>query len=127
MREHRGIALIAALLTLTAVATLAVASFVLLRLDIALAQNRQELALARAEAHSQLTLALLRLEVASQDGAFPEVPPGVAGLVSYRLFGERSAAVSVEGGSGSGSQLREARVELRQLGGEWRIAILQSR
>lgn len=126
-QRARGIALIAALLTLAAIATLAAATFVLLRLDIALAENRQDLALARADARSQLTLALLRLEAASRDGVLPDGAPAVPGLVSYRRFDDRSASLAVEGGADSGKQLREASIELRQMGGQWRVLILESR
>lgn len=121
-----GIALIAALLTLASLTTLALGTTLLLGFDLKLVENRQELALARAQARSRLTLVLLELEEEASSGELPERVPGVPGVVEYLRDGT-SAVVTVEGGQGSGSYLSGARIELKEVGGEWRVHIVEQR
>ena len=122
-----GIALIAALLTLASLTTLALGTTLLVSFDLKLIENRQELALARAQARSRLTLLLLELEEDSSSGELPERVPEVPGVVEYLREGTSAAVVTVEGGQGSGSHLSGARIELKEVGGGWRVHIVEQR
>ncbi|MEX2536136.1 MAG: hypothetical protein WD273_11130 [Trueperaceae bacterium] len=122
-----GIALVAALLTLASLATLALGTTLLVRLDLKLVENRQELALARAQAHSLLTLALLELETHATTGELPEEPPSLRGLLHYSRETPSTATVSVQGAAGSGRYRTGARIELVEVEGGWRIHIVERR
>lgn len=122
-----GVALIAALLTLASLMTLALGTTVLLRFDLMLVENRQELALARAEARSRLTLLLLELEAEAVDGHLPATPPAMPGVVEYLLEDSSSAVATVEGSRGSARHRSSARIELRETGGGWRLHIVEQR
>lgn len=123
-----GVALVAALLTVAAISTLALATALVVRLDMMLAGNRQALALARAESRSRLVLLLLELEAVSQDGEFPEHPPMLPGVVAYRLTGPAEAVVGVVGGrAGVGGYRSDARVELHWHEDIWRVHIVEQR
>lgn len=126
-RPRSGIALIAALLTLASLATLALGTTLLVSFDLKLVENRQELALARAEARSRLTLLLLEIEEESVSGELPERPPDVPGVVEYLRDGPSVAVMTVEGGQGSGRHLSGARIELKEVGGGWRVHIAEQR
>lgn len=123
----RGVALVAALLTVAALSTLALGTALVVRLDMMLASNRQALALARAESRSRLVLLLLELEALSQGGAFPEQAPPLPGLVDYRLLGATEAVVGVAGGEDDGGYRSDARIELRLHEDSWRVHIVQQR
>jgi hypothetical protein len=122
-----GVALVAALLTLSAILTLALGTLLVVQLDIRLAANRQALALDRAEARSRMTLLLLRLEADSRAGELPEEAPAMAGLRAYVREGTTSAVVSVEAGRNPGGYRSDARIELRWTDGAWRIHVDQIR
>jgi hypothetical protein len=122
-----GVALVAALLTLSAIATLALGTMLVVQLDIRLAANRQALALDRAESRSRLTLLLLRLEADSQGGELPEEAPGMAGVRAYVREGPTSAVVSVQAGRRQPGYRSDARIELRWTDGAWRIHVEQAR
>lgn len=123
----RGIALVAALLTLASLSTLALATTLLLSFDLKLAENRQEQALARAQASSRLALALLTLENASVEGKLPEVVPLQPGVVEYLRLEARTAVLRVEGAAGSGRHRSGARIELRASPEGWRVHIVERR
>lgn len=125
--RHAGVALVAALLTLCAVATLVLGNTLVAHLDLKLAANRQALALARAQARSRLTLFLLQLEAESQSGQFPATAPDMAGVVAYRRESDTTAAVAVTGGGEVGGFRSDVSVELQPHGAEWRIYIDQIR
>lgn len=125
--RRQGVALVAALLTLSAVALLALASVLLVSLDLRLAANRQELALARADSRSRLTLALLELEAASGSGVLPQSPPQAGGQTDYRRLSDQVAILSVFGRAGTGSYRSDARVELREEDSAWRLHVVQRR
>ena len=95
-RQH-GIALVAALLTVAAIAALAVASYTLLRFDLALVRNQQQIVLNRGEVTRKLSLALLELELRSQDGVLPEALPGQALDVEYHRYSDRLGRLRVQG------------------------------
>jgi hypothetical protein len=122
-----GVALVAALLTLSAIATLALGTMLVVQLDLRLAANRQALALDRAESRSRLTLLLLRLEGDSQAGELPEEAPAMAGLMAYERESASSAVVSVGAGRKAGGYRNDARIELRWTAGAWRIHVEQIR
>jgi type II secretory pathway component PulK len=122
-----GIALVAALLTLAAMATLALATTLLLQFDIRLASNRQSLALARAQAYTRLTLALLELEAAAQSGELPETAPATAGLLEYQRFEPRVATLRLVGEARTASHETGVRIELRPVGGGWNVHIVERR
>ena len=120
-------ALVAALLTLAAVGALAAALMLLLRLDIALAANRQQQATARAAAHSNLTAVLLQLERSIEDGELPLTATSGSGLLDYRQTGPTGATLMVEGSSGSARARLDARIEAWEAGGGWRVRLLDMR
>lgn len=122
-----GAALVAALLTIAAISTLALGTVLVVRLDLMLASNRQTLALARSESRSRLVLFLLELESVSQAGEFPELPPSLPGLVNYRLPAPTEAVVGVVGGEGEGEYRSDARIELRRHEDVWRVHIVEQR
>jgi hypothetical protein len=126
-RRTGGIALVAALLTLAAMATLALGSTLLLRFDIRLAANRQSLAVARAQAHTRLTLLLLALETDAQSGELPASAPAAPGLIDYLRPEPTLATLRVEGEAGSGRYRTAARIELRAVAEGWRVHILERR
>lgn len=120
-------ALVAALLTVAAISTLALGTVLVVRLDMMLASNRQTLALARAESRSRLVLFLLELESVSQAGEFPERPPSLPGLVDYRLPEPTEAVVGVVGGGGESGYRSDARIELHRHEDVWRVHIVEQR
>ncbi|HEX7003175.1 MAG TPA: hypothetical protein VF168_03205 [Trueperaceae bacterium] len=126
-RVVSGVALVAALLTLASLFTLALATTLLLSFDLRLVVNRQEAALARAEATSLLNLALLRLESLSAEGKLPESAPAAPGLVEYLRLDGTTAVVRVEGREGRARYVTAARLELRKTGGGWRVHIVERR
>mgnify|MGYP006875674068 FL=1 len=87
----------AALLTVAAIAALAVASYTLLRFDLALVRNQQQIVLNRGEVTRKLSLALLELELRSQEGVLPEALPGKAADVQYLRYGDRLGRLRVQG------------------------------
>lgn len=119
--------MVAALLTLAAVATLALGTTLLIQLDIRLAANRQALALARADSRSSLALFLLELEAVSWNGELPEAAPEMAGVAAYQRESSTSATLSVLGQAASASHRSDARIDLRPAGGVWRIHIAELR
>jgi hypothetical protein len=123
----RGMALVAALLTLAAIATLVLGSTVLWQLDIRLAANRQALALARAESRSRLTLNLLELEALSSSGQLPDEAPVMPGLVAYSRSAATVATLSVVGEAAGGRYRSDAWVELLQVDGYWRLHVVEMR
>jgi hypothetical protein len=122
-----GVALAAALLILSAIATLALGTVLVVQLDLMLAANRQALALERADSRSRLTLLLLRLEADSQGGELPAEAPAMGGVRSYLREGPTTAVVSVEAGRRPGGYRSDARIELRWTDGAWRIHVAQVR
>jgi hypothetical protein len=122
-----GVALAAALLILSAIATLALGAVLVVQLDLMLAANRQALALDRADSRSRLTLLLLRLEADSLGGELPAEAPAMTGVRAYLREGPTSAVVSVEAGRRPGGYRSDARIELRWTDGAWRIHVAQVR
>lgn len=123
---EQGIALVAAVGTLAAVATLALATLLLLEFDIRLARNRQAAALASSEAHARLVVALLELEAEASGGELPVDAPDVPGMFHYERASPRLARVGVVS-EGPGVHLREALIELREVGGTWRVHMIEGR
>ena len=126
-QSAEGVALVAALLTLASLMTLALATTLLLSFDLKLVSNRQERAVARARATSNLNLALLELESAAVTGELQETAPATPGLVDYRRLEEGTAVVQVEGREGSARHLAGARIELRRTASGWRVHIVERR
>lgn len=126
-RGRAGVALVAAMLTLAAIAALALANIVMVRLDTALAVNRQALALGRTEARSRLALFLLRLEAESQTGQFPESAPAMTGVVAYSRSSPTTATASVAGGEEGSGYRNDVSLELQLADSGWWIHIDQIR
>lgn len=126
-RVSDGIALVAALLTLASLFTLALATTVLLTFDLKLVENRQEQAVARARATSSLNLVLLSLQADAGDGEFPESAPASPDLVEYLRLDEGTAVVRVEASEGSARHKSGARVKLESGAGGWRVHIVERR
>ena len=116
----RGVALIASLMLLAALVTLALAAMVLARVNLAVARNVRDEVRARAQAEAGIEVGFLVLdEYLTRTGRLPETAPSLPrpGGMEYRLVAyERetsSEAWYVVEGAAAGARFRsEARVEV---------------
>jgi|SRR5690625_2910267 len=121
--REQGIALVAALFTVAAIATLAAASFTLLHFDLALVRNQQQSATTRNEVSRKLTLALLDLELHSQAGELPETSGLFADELDYQRLGDRQGRLVTRAGGADESS--EVHFELVEHDGVERVRVLR--